>query len=284
MGCPAARWAENTRISIQADLKLVFHIDCQAVLRANRRPIQTSGPPVEVPIKAMPRTDLQISPDDAHVASSIHLAEETIPKIPKWKRILDVTCVLLAVPFLIPVGLVLAAFIKIVSPGPAFFRQKRVGCYGRPFMCLKFRTMKVNSDVTVHQAHLKELMTSNRPTRKLDCGGDSRLIRGGLLLRSLGVDELPQLFNVLWGEMSLVGTASLHPLRIWFAFSAAQTALRGAAGFDRSMAGQRQKSHYFRGNDQFGFALCPAQVGLDGLEDHGVDADLSDFGIGVGGN
>jgi lipopolysaccharide/colanic/teichoic acid biosynthesis glycosyltransferase len=160
---------------------------------------------MEVPIKAMPRTDLQISPDDARVASSIHVAEETIPKIPKWKRILDVTCVLLAVPFLIPVGLVLAAFIKIVSPGPAFFRQKRVGYYGRPFMCLKFRTMKVNSDVTVHQAHLKELMTSNRPTRKLDCGGDSRLIRGGLLLRSLGVDELPQLFNVLWGEMSLVG-------------------------------------------------------------------------------
>ena len=46
-------------------------------------------------------------------------------------------------------------------------------------MCLKFRTMKVNADTTVHQAHLKELMTGNGPTRKLDCGGDSRLIRAG---------------------------------------------------------------------------------------------------------
>jgi lipopolysaccharide/colanic/teichoic acid biosynthesis glycosyltransferase len=135
----------------------------------------------------------------------------TPEKIPAWKRTLDVTCVLVSLPFLIPVGLVLAAFIKIVSPGPALFRQRRVGYYGKPFMCLKFRTMKVNSDDTVHQLHLKELMTANRPTRKLDCGGDSRLIRGGLLLRSLGVDELPQLFNVLSGDMSLVGPRPCTP-------------------------------------------------------------------------
>jgi len=159
----------------------------------------------------MPKTELQISSGHAGVASPIPPADEAIPGIPQWKRILDVTCVLIALPFLMPVGLVLAAFIKIVSPGPAFFRQKRVGYYGKEFMCVKFRTMKVNSDVTVHQLHLKELMTSNRPTRKLDCGGDSRLIRGGGLLRSMGVDELPQLFNVLWGEMSLVGPRPCTP-------------------------------------------------------------------------
>ena len=159
----------------------------------------------------MPKTELQISSGHAGVASPIPPADEAIPGIPQWKRILDVTCVLIALPFLMPVGLVLAAFIKIVSPGPAFFRQKRVGYYGKEFMCVKFRTMKVNSDVTVHQLHLKELMTSNRPTRKLDCGGDSRLIRGGVLLRSMGVDELPQLFNVLWGEMSLVGPRPCTP-------------------------------------------------------------------------
>ena len=118
---------------------------------------------------------------------------------------------LAALPVLIPVGLVIAVFIKIVSPGPAFFRQQRVGHNGRRFMCLKFRTMKVNADTAVHQAHLKELVMGNGPTRKLDCGGDSRLIGGGLVLRALGADELPQLINVLRGEMSLVGPRPCTP-------------------------------------------------------------------------
>jgi len=78
-------------------------------------------------------------------------------------------------------------------------------------MCLKFRTMKVNADTSAHQAHLKELVTGNGPTRKLDCSGDSRLIGGGLLLRALGADELPQLINVLRGEMSLVGPRPCTP-------------------------------------------------------------------------
>jgi len=131
--------------------------------------------------------------------------------LPLWKRILDVTCVLLALPVLVPLGVLIALFIKLVSPGPAFFRQKRIGIFGKGFMCLKFRTMKINADTTVHQAHLKHLITSNHPTKKLDCGGDKRLIFGGLILRSLGADELPQLINVLRGEMSLVGPRPCTP-------------------------------------------------------------------------
>jgi exopolysaccharide production protein ExoY len=148
---------------------------------------------------------------DAIVVAPSTLPQAASAKNPSWKRNLDVTCVLLSLPFLIPVGIVLGVFIKIVSPGPAFFRQQRIGHFGKRFMCLKFRTMKVNSDDTVHQLHLKQLMAANRPTRKLDCAGDARLIPGGLLLRSLGVDELPQLFNVLWGEMSLVGPRPCTP-------------------------------------------------------------------------
>jgi lipopolysaccharide/colanic/teichoic acid biosynthesis glycosyltransferase len=132
-------------------------------------------------------------------------------RFPRWKRILDVTIVLLSLPVLIPVGILIAVWIKIVSPGPAFFRQPRVGYFGNRFMCLKFRTMKVNADTGVHQSHLKELMTSNRPTQKLDCGGDSRLIFGAVVLRAMGVDELPQLINVLRGEMSLVGPRPCTP-------------------------------------------------------------------------
>jgi lipopolysaccharide/colanic/teichoic acid biosynthesis glycosyltransferase len=132
-------------------------------------------------------------------------------QFPLWKRIFDITCVLLALPFLVPVGILIAVFIKIVSPGPAFFRQPRVGYFGKRFLCLKFRTMLVNADTGVHQSHLKDLMTSNRPTRKLDCKGDKRLIPGGVVLRALGVDELPQLINVLRGEMSLVGPRPCTP-------------------------------------------------------------------------
>ncbi len=78
-------------------------------------------------------------------------------------------------------------------------------------LCLKCRTMKVNADTGVHQSHLKELMRSNGPTRKLDCAGDKRLIPGGSILRVLGVDELPQLINVLRGDMSLVGPRPCTP-------------------------------------------------------------------------
>jgi len=126
-------------------------------------------------------------------------------RVPMWKRILDYTLVLMTLPLWLPIGVMVALFVKIISPGPALFRQERIGHMGARFRCLKFRTMKVNADTTVHREHLNHLMTSDRPMKKLDCAGDSRLIAGGLWLRTLGVDELPQLINVLRGEMSLVG-------------------------------------------------------------------------------
>jgi lipopolysaccharide/colanic/teichoic acid biosynthesis glycosyltransferase len=71
--------------------------------------------------------------------------------------------------------------------------------------------MKHDADTGVHREHLKHLMTANQPTRKLDCAGDKRLIFGGIWLRTMGVDELPQLFNVLCGDMSLVGPRPCTP-------------------------------------------------------------------------
>lgn len=130
--------------------------------------------------------------------------------IPLWKRLLDLFLILLTAPVVLPVMLLVAVMIRLASPGPALFRQERVGYLGRRFTCFKFRTMVVNADTRVHQGHLKHLMDSNVPMRKLDTG-DKRLIAGGRILRSLGLDELPQIFNVLRGEMSLVGPRPCVP-------------------------------------------------------------------------
>src|ERR1700726_4621978 len=79
--------------------------------------------------------------------------------IPQWKRVLDITLVLLALPLLLPVMLVVALMIRIVSSGPILFKQERIGHLGKRFLCFKFRTMAVGNDTAIHQGHLSRLMT-----------------------------------------------------------------------------------------------------------------------------
>jgi len=129
----------------------------------------------------------------------------------RWKRALDVGLILLALPVLIPLALVIAAIIRVVSCGPVLFQQERVGYLGGKFMCLKFRTMFVGADTVSHQGHLHQLINSDAPMVKMDFHGDSRIILFGRWLRSSGLDELPQLINVLRGEMSLVGPRPCLP-------------------------------------------------------------------------
>jgi lipopolysaccharide/colanic/teichoic acid biosynthesis glycosyltransferase len=128
-----------------------------------------------------------------------------------WKRTLDAWLILLALPFLVPLALLVALLIRSGSRGPVLFRQERVGYRGRCFTCFKFRTMFVNADTTTHQGHLHQLMNSNTPMMKMDSKGDPRIIPFGWLLRASGLDELPQLINVLRGEMSLVGPRPCLP-------------------------------------------------------------------------
>lgn len=125
--------------------------------------------------------------------------------VPRWKRVLDVTLVLATLPLVLPVMICIALLIWIVSEGPVLFRQERIGYLGRRFTCFKFRTMAVGTDTSVHQGYLNSLINSDVPMVKMDLKGDPRIIPLGVLLRASGLDELPQLINVLRGEMSLVG-------------------------------------------------------------------------------
>ena len=130
---------------------------------------------------------------------------QTSVEMPVWKRAVDITCSLAALPVLALFTVLTAIVMKFTSPGPVFFRQERVGFQGRRFQCYKFRTMHVGADSSIHQTHCDHLIQSNAPMVKMDARGDARLIPGGRLIRASGLDELPQIVNVLRGEMSLVG-------------------------------------------------------------------------------
>jgi lipopolysaccharide/colanic/teichoic acid biosynthesis glycosyltransferase len=125
--------------------------------------------------------------------------------LPVWKRGLDLLLIVLTAPLWVPVMTLIAIWVGITSPGPIFYRQPRIGFRGRRFMIVKFRTMKVNAETTTHERYLEHLMVADCPMIKLDEQGDPRLIAGGKILRATGLDELPQIFNVLTGEMSLIG-------------------------------------------------------------------------------
>jgi lipopolysaccharide/colanic/teichoic acid biosynthesis glycosyltransferase len=131
--------------------------------------------------------------------------------LPLWKRLLDISCCILALPLLALAASWTLLLTWVASPGPIFFRQERVGHQGRRFFLYKFRTMHVSASVTCHEAHFSELMRANTPMQKLDARHDTRLIPGGWLLRALGLDELPQVINVLRGEMSIVGPRPCIP-------------------------------------------------------------------------
>jgi len=123
----------------------------------------------------------------------------------------------LAVLFL-PFSLLIAALIKLNSPGPVLFCQERVGKGGKGFTVYKFRTMHVNADQRIHQQYFEQYR--NGGTAPGQAGNiyklrrDPRLIRGAGPLRRLGLDEIPQIINVLRGDMSLVGPRPPLPYEV----------------------------------------------------------------------
>ncbi|ADI28219.1 sugar transferase [Geobacillus sp. C56-T3] len=127
----------------------------------------------------------------------IEQQQTKIKYYPYIKRFLDIVFSLLALPVAIPIIVIFAIIIKLETPGPAFFLQERVGLYGKYFKVIKLRSMEVNAEKNGAQWAAKN---------------DPRVTRVGAFIRKTRIDELPQLFNVLKGDMSLIGPRPERPM------------------------------------------------------------------------
>jgi len=127
-----------------------------------------------------------------------------------FKRLMDVLIALGLIVLFGPLMLLIMAGIRISSPGPIFYWQTRIGKKGKPFSMLKFRSMQVKNDPDLHRAYVQKLIHENiqpgaSSKSNLKMLGDPRITGLGKYLRKFSLDELPQFFNVLRGEMSMVG-------------------------------------------------------------------------------
>jgi lipopolysaccharide/colanic/teichoic acid biosynthesis glycosyltransferase len=124
------------------------------------------------------------------------------------KRMLDVALCLLAAPFFIPLAFIIAILIRLESSGPIFFVQERIGKGGKSFKIIKFRTMYHNIGRESHRVFMKAFVNGNvgaQGNGLFKAFHTSQVTKFGRILRKTSLDELPQLINVLRGEMSLVG-------------------------------------------------------------------------------
>lgn len=138
------------------------------------------------------------------------------------KRALDIFGATVGLVLAAPLMAGIAAVVKLTSKGPALFKQQRIGHKGRPFTMFKFRTMRVSCDDTIHRQYVRKLIqgkngevnfgTADRPLYKL--ANDPRITTVGHFLRRRSLDELPQLVNVLLGQMSLVGPRPPLPFEV----------------------------------------------------------------------
>ena len=137
------------------------------------------------------------------------------------KRTSDLLIATLALALAAPLWLLIALLIKLGSPGPVFYAQERVGMDGRMFLCYKFRTMHLGADSKMHREYQKQFIAGSaeanlgdgdRPVYKFQ--SDSRVTRVGRWLRRASLDEVPQLFNVLRGDMSVVGPRPPIPYEV----------------------------------------------------------------------
>lgn len=161
-------------------------------------------------------------PGDPAIYLDIMLAEKRNGASLAIKRLIDVLASAAILIACSPFFLLIALAIKFTSKGPVLFRQKRIGQYGRQFTFLKFRSMHVNNSDQAHKKFVKELISGNTERHSTKAGNDvrykikddKRVTPIGRILRRTSLDELPQLFNVLKGDMSLVGPRPAIPYEV----------------------------------------------------------------------
>jgi len=152
---------------------------------------------------------------------AVQSAPQTItihPGYSRAKRLLDIAFTLLLSPLILFAGVIVAILIRLDSKGPILYRQKRIGQNGIEFEMLKFRSMYVDNDDSVHREAIKQYMNgealngdSNMPYKM---GDDLRVTRVGRIIRKTSIDEFPQFWNVLRGQMSLVGPRPPVPYEV----------------------------------------------------------------------
>jgi lipopolysaccharide/colanic/teichoic acid biosynthesis glycosyltransferase len=144
------------------------------------------------------------------------LAADVVARPRSGKRLFDLVVASVCLILLAPVLVVVAVLIQATTPGPAVFRQTRLGRHGRPFVLYKFRTMYTNCADDIHREYVRKLLADDEPPVGGRSGlfkleADPRVTRVGRVLRRTSIDELPQLLNVIRGEMSLVGPRPALP-------------------------------------------------------------------------
>jgi lipopolysaccharide/colanic/teichoic acid biosynthesis glycosyltransferase len=161
-------------------------------------------------------------PTDSRLYPDLEKREESRRVSHAVKRAMDIAGSLFALTVFAPLWLVIALAIKLTSKGPVFFRQKRIGQHGVPFTFLKFRSMQVGNDASIHKEYVQKLI-AGKAEKHLSDGSedgvykmtkDPRVTPLGAFLRRSSLDELPQFVNVLRGEMSLVGPRPPVPYEV----------------------------------------------------------------------
>ncbi len=134
---------------------------------------------------------------------------------PVAKRLLDIVVAILMLVVFAPIMAIVAVAIKLDSAGPVIFKQTRIGKNHRPFTFYKFRSMYYKADSAVHQQFVKNLISNGSSTdAAYKLTGDKRITRVGAFIRKTSIDELPQIFNVLIGNMSMVGPRPPIPYEV----------------------------------------------------------------------
>jgi len=164
----------------------------------------------KVPVSEIPRYfelhNWRSEAEELHGLTLIHLPAASLSQCARiTKRLIDIALAVFALIVASPVLLVVAAAIRIDSSGPVFFRQERIGRAGKPFQIFKFRSM--NADAWQRRNVVTQLNEVDGPLFKME--NDPRVTRVGAFIRKTSLDELPQLLNVVTGEMSLVGPRPL---------------------------------------------------------------------------